>query len=70
VTGAGERFYFHVRNTLYMVRGRSWGTLEKLSLLYLLVLTSLQYLRGGGRPAVVLRGLRDGVLPLRSPWAS
>ena len=61
VTSAGERFYFHARNTLYMVRGRSWSPLEKLSLLYLLVLTSVQYVRGGGSPRVVLRGLRDGV---------
>jgi GT2 family glycosyltransferase len=61
VTSAGERFYYHARNTLYMVRGRSWSPLEKVSLLYLLVLTSLQYVRAGGSPGVVLRGLRDGV---------
>jgi GT2 family glycosyltransferase len=61
VTSAGDRFYYHARNTLYMVRGRSWSALEKLSLLYLLALTSLQYLRGGGSARVVLRGLRDGV---------
>ncbi len=61
VSAAGDRFYFHARNTLYMVRGRSWGGLEKASLLYLLALTSLQYVRGGGSPAVVLRGLRDGL---------
>jgi GT2 family glycosyltransferase len=61
VTSTGDRFYFHARNTLYMVRGRSWSPLEKASLLYLLALTSLQYLRGGGSAKVVLRGLRDGV---------
>ena len=61
VTEAGGRFYFHARNTLYMIRGRSWSPTEKLSLLYLLVLTSLQYVRGGGNPKVVARGLRDGV---------
>jgi GT2 family glycosyltransferase len=61
VTSAGDRFYYHARNTLYMVRGRSWSALEKLSLLYLLAVTSLQYLRGGGSARVVLRGLRDGV---------
>jgi rhamnopyranosyl-N-acetylglucosaminyl-diphospho-decaprenol beta-1,3/1,4-galactofuranosyltransferase len=61
VTSAGDRFYYHARNTLYMVRGRSWGTLEKASLLYLLALTSLQYLRAGGSARTVLRGLRDGV---------
>lgn len=61
VTSAGDRFYFHVRNTLYMMRGRSWSALEKVTLLYLLVVTSAQYLRGGGSPLTVLRGLRDGV---------
>lgn len=62
VTSAGDRFYYHARNTLYMVRGRSWSGLEKLSLLYLLALTSLQYVRAGGSARVLLRGLRDGVL--------
>ncbi|HEV2814029.1 MAG TPA: glycosyltransferase [Solirubrobacteraceae bacterium] len=61
VTSAGDRFYYHARNTLYMVRGRSWSVLEKASLLYLLALTSLQYVRAGGSARVVLRGLRDGV---------
>ena len=61
VTSAGDRFYYHARNTLYMVRGRSWSALEKASLLYLLALTSLEYVRGGGSARVVLRGLRDGV---------
>jgi GT2 family glycosyltransferase len=61
VTEAGDRFYFHVRNTLYMLRGRSWSVLEKGSLLYLLALTSWQYLRAGGAPRTVVRGLRDGL---------
>ena len=63
VTETGGRFYFHARNTLLMVRGRSWSPVEKLSLLYLLALTSLQYVRSGGSPATVLRGLRDGLAP-------
>jgi GT2 family glycosyltransferase len=61
VTSAGDRFYYHARNTLYMVRGRSWSALEKASLLYLLAVTSFQYVRGGGSPKVVIRGLRDGL---------
>ena len=61
VTEAGGRFYFHARNTLYMVRGRSWSPIEKLSLLYLLGLTSLQYVRAGGSGATVVRGVRDGL---------
>ena len=60
-TSAGDRFYFHARNTLYMVRGRSWSAAEKLSLVYLLALTSVQYLRAGGSAKVLLRGLRDGM---------
>jgi rhamnopyranosyl-N-acetylglucosaminyl-diphospho-decaprenol beta-1,3/1,4-galactofuranosyltransferase len=63
VTDTGGRFYFHARNTLWMVRGRSWGLAEKLSLVYLLALTSLQYLRGGGPWRVVARGVRDGLAP-------
>ena len=61
VTEAGGRFYFHARNTLFMVRGRSWSPMEKLSLLYLLGLTSLQYVRAGGAPTVLARGIRDGL---------
>lgn len=61
VTDAGDRFYYHARNTLFMVRGRSWSALEKASLLYLLALTSAQYVRGGGSVRVVARGLRDGL---------
>lgn len=61
VSEAGERFYFHARNTLWMVRGRSWSFVEKLSLVYLLGLTSAQYVRGGGSVRVLARGLRDGV---------
>ena len=63
VTAAGERFYFHVRNTLYMVRGRSWSALEKVTLLYVLGITSAQYLRGGGSLALIARGLRAGLRP-------
>ena len=61
VSQAGERFYFHVRNTLLMLRGRSWSPLEKLSLIYLLGLTTRQYLRAGGPWRTVARGLADGM---------
>ncbi len=63
VTAAGDRFYFHVRNSLYMSRSRSWSPLERLSILYLLAATSIQYVRRGGSPATVLRGVRDGLRP-------
>ena len=61
VTSAGDRFYYHARNTLYMVRSRSWSAAEKASLLYLLALTSLQYLRAGGSKRTLATGLRDGL---------
>ena len=70
VTATGGRFYFHVRNTLYMVRGRSWSALEKITLLYLLAVTSAQYLAGGGAPLTVLRGLRDGLRRRRARTAA
>jgi GT2 family glycosyltransferase len=70
VTATGGRFYFHVRNTLYMVRGRSWSALEKVTLLYLLAVTSAQYLAGGGAPLTVLRGLRDGLRRRRARTAA
>jgi len=67
VTDAGGRFYYHARNTLYMLRSRSWDRGEKLGLLYVLLTTSWQYLaRNAFRPdalKIVARGLRDGLAP-------
>lgn len=60
VSEAGERFYFHVRNTLFMLRGTAWSPLEKLTLAYVLAVTTAQYLRAGGSARTVARGLRDG----------
>ncbi len=69
VTSTGSRFYFHVRNTLYMLRGRAWTPREKLSLLWALFFTTRGYLRHNEfateNVRVVLQGLRDGVRPLR-----
>lgn len=67
VTEAGPRFFFHVRNTLWMLRGDAWDRREKLSLVYLLALTSGQFLRAGGAPATVLRGLRAGTRATGAP---
>lgn len=66
VTEGGPRFYYHVRNTLYMLRGRAWSPAEKLSLVYLLAMTTFAYLRRERRAGVVhvLAGLRDGVRPI------
>jgi len=68
VTEGGPRFYYHVRNTLYMLRGDAWRPAEKLSLVYLLAVTTTAYLRRERRAGLahVLAGLRDGVRPLRA----
>jgi rhamnopyranosyl-N-acetylglucosaminyl-diphospho-decaprenol beta-1,3/1,4-galactofuranosyltransferase len=60
-----DRFYFHVRNTLYMLRGPAWATRNKPGIAFRLILTSASYLGHHRlRPRhvrIVLRGLRDGV---------
>ena len=67
VTESGGRFYFHVRNSLYMLRGGAWNLREKLSLVWALVFTTQAYLRlnrfAREPVATVWRGLRDGVKP-------
>jgi len=67
----GPRFYYHVRNFLYMLRGSAWTPMEKLSLSFTLCSTIVLYLAraGFGRDSVktVLRGLRDGVKPVPPP---
>lgn len=67
ITAEGERFYFHVRNTLYMLRGSSWSASEKPSLVYGLITSVLEYLRfnrfAPSAIPVVLRGLCDGLRP-------
>ncbi|MFL5885212.1 MAG: glycosyltransferase family 2 protein [Thermoleophilaceae bacterium] len=67
VSSTGGRFYFHVRNTLYMLRSRSWSPDEKVGLLYALVAGTAAYLRANRLSAdsivTVARGLRDGLKP-------
>ena len=64
-SSTGERFYYHVRNTLYMLRSRSWALDEKLGLVYALVTSSAEFLRANRfdakSRAVVRKGLRDGL---------
>lgn len=66
--GAGERFYFHVRNNLFMMRGSSWQASEKPGLAWSLAASILTYLRldgwRWGSLRVVLRGLRHGLGPV------
>ena len=65
VSSTGGRFYFHIRNTLYMLRSRSWAFDEKLGLLHALATSTAAYLRenrfDSASRGVVLRGLRDGL---------
>jgi GT2 family glycosyltransferase len=62
----GDRFYYHVRNSLLLLRGRSLAPIERLSYLRWYVGTLRGYLRAEGQDrrealGVVLRGLRDGL---------
>ena len=70
VTDSGDRFYFHVRNNLYMLRGRAWTVREKLSLVWALGYTTQEYLRANHfrRRSVktVLRGFHHGLSRARA----
>ncbi len=60
------RFYYDVRNKLFMIRGAAWEPVEKLFLLISIFQSTGHYLVFNRfRPAnvgAVLRGLKDGVL--------
>lgn len=63
--GSRERFFYYVRNSLYMTRGRAWDTQEKLRILWMLLIQTFRYLRHNRwnpRAAlVVVRGLAHGL---------
>jgi hypothetical protein len=71
LTTGGERYYFHVRNTIYMLRSRSWKPREKFGLFQSYVRSVSMYLRRARfRPhalGVVARGVRDGFIPPSDP---
>ena len=71
LTSAGERYYFHVRNQLYMLRSSGWSGLEKASLILNLFRSVRAFLqRERFRPhalGVVARGIRDGIVAPRDP---
>lgn len=71
VTSSGDRFYFHVRNSIYMFRGNAWSGREKVSLVRYYVGSILEFLRRESyrRHAlgVVARGLHDGLRPPGDP---
>lgn len=74
VSSTGDRFYYHVRNMLYMIRGDAWETREKLFLAWVVTSTSYDYLRRASfaphAVRVLLRGVRDGLrrLPPTAAW--
>lgn len=65
VTHGGPRFYFHARNTLFMLRSASWETGEKRAIVWSLAASILAYLRvnrfSAQSAGTVLRGVRDGL---------
>jgi len=64
------RFYYHVRNTIFMVRGPGRPARDRLLRLFVLVSSTSSYLLKNPSAAsalAVLRGLRDGLRPLRGP---
>jgi GT2 family glycosyltransferase len=68
VSYGGKRFYFAVRNTLFMLRGGAWDSTEKRPIVWTLIASSLAYLRANGfsleSAQTVLQGVRDGVRSL------
>ncbi len=67
VSESGGRYYFHVRNSLYMLRSRGWSLREKASLVWALWYSTKEYLRvnrfAKQSVATVVRGLADGLRP-------
>ena len=63
-----HRFYFHVRNTILMLRGRAWRLREKPMLASWLVWTSIVYLRLNRLSPRSVKNLAAALLAgLRSP---
>ena len=71
LTSGGERYYFHVRNTIYMLGSGSWTRMEKVSMFRNYLKSLLAFLRRErfrpGAIAVVARGVRDGLRPPDDP---
>lgn len=65
VTDSRERFYFKVRNPLWMLRGSSFGGLERVFYARAYLQSVLAYLRGSQDKSqavrTVARGMRDGL---------
>ncbi len=67
ITSSGDRFYFHVRNTIYMLRGTAWSAREKPGLLFSWLSSIVSYLQFNGLTraslTLIARGVYDGVKP-------
>lgn len=64
------RFYYHVRNTIFMARAPGRPARDRLLRVFVLVSSTVAYLlknRSAAGAGAVLRGLRDGLRPLRDP---
>jgi hypothetical protein len=66
-----ERFYYHVRNTLFMIRGSGRRLRERIILAWVLVTSILQYLAASQEKRATLgfiwRGLLDGLRLVGGP---
>ncbi len=65
-----ERFFYHVRNTLFIIRGPGRSRRDKLIFVWVLVSSIPLYLRKHptrASVAAIARGLRDGLRPLPGP---
>jgi GT2 family glycosyltransferase len=57
-----HRFYYHIRNTVLMIRGRAWELREKPGLVWVMIWTSGVYLRNNARrPLAALTNLVKGI---------
>jgi rhamnopyranosyl-N-acetylglucosaminyl-diphospho-decaprenol beta-1,3/1,4-galactofuranosyltransferase len=67
MTSPPDRFYFHVRNTVFMIRGARRRRRDRLVSGWVLVTSIAESLSrdpSAARVRAVLRGLRDGLRPL------
>jgi rhamnopyranosyl-N-acetylglucosaminyl-diphospho-decaprenol beta-1,3/1,4-galactofuranosyltransferase len=65
-----ERFYYHVRNTLFIIRGPGRSGRDKLIFVWVLITSVAEYLGrhpSGASAAAILRGMRDGLRRPRDP---
>jgi GT2 family glycosyltransferase len=68
---SGNRFYFHVRNSIYMFRGDAWTRREKPSMIFYYLKSIVKFLRherfSRAALVVVARGFRDAFRPPVDP---